>query len=187
MSFREKLFSRNGLPAAAAEELLQYAERIEAGKKQLIVEEGCRDDYTYFVEQGSVRTYVMREERCIIISFALEGDAATSALGAPAHETAAYYVETMEPSILLRIPRRRMDELFAASTELANWGRRVAENMLRTHEEYFADYSWREKRAQYKLILREYPELLQRVPLKDLAAYLFVTPQTLSRIRAEKR
>lgn len=33
--------------------------------------------------------------------------------------------------------------------------------------------------------LTEYPELLQRIPLKDLAAYLAVTSQSLSRIRAK--
>ena len=33
-------------------------------------------------------------------------------------------------------------------------------------------------------MLREDPQLLQRIALKDLAAYLFLTPQSLSRIRA---
>ena len=42
-----------------------------------------------------------------------------------------------------------------------------------------------DKSEQYKRVLREYPQLLQRIALKDLAAYLFVTPQSLSRIRAE--
>ena len=40
-------------------------------------------------------------------------------------------------------------------------------------------------RDRYKRVLREYPQLLQRIALKDLAAYLFLTPQSLSRIRAE--
>ena len=43
---------------------------------------------------------------------------------------------------------------------------------------------WRDKREQYGLMLRKYPQLMQRIALKDLAAYLFLTPQSLSRIRA---
>ena len=62
--------------------------------------------------------------------------------------------------------------------------RRMAEEQLRRHEDYFADYAWRGKREQYGRMLREYPQLLQRIALKDLAAYLFLTPQSLSRIRA---
>ena len=69
---------------------------------------------------------------------------------------------------------------FAFSQQL-----RKAEEQLRRHEEYFADFAWRDKSEQYKRMLREYPQLLQRIALKDLAAYLFVTPQSLSRIRAE--
>ena len=69
---------------------------------------------------------------------------------------------------------------FAFSQQL-----RKAEEQLRRHEEYFADFAWRDKSEQYKRVLREYPQLLQRIALKDLAAYLFLTPQSLSRIRAE--
>lgn len=61
----------------------------------------------------------------------------------------------------------------------------MAEEQLRRHEEYFADSHGATKSEQYKRVLREYPQLLQRIALKDLAAYLFVTPQSLSRIRAE--
>lgn len=93
-------------------------------------------------------------------------------------------IETMEPTTLVRIPRARMDALFAGNVELADWGRRMAEEQLRRHEDYFADYAWRDKREQYGLMLRKYPQLMQRIALKDLAAYLFLTPQSLSRIRA---
>jgi steroid 5-alpha reductase family enzyme len=82
------------------------------------------------------------------------------------------------------LPREEIDRLFAADAELADWGRRMAEEQLRRHEDYFADYAWRGKREQYGRMLREYPQLLQRIALKDLAAYLFLTPQSLSRIRA---
>ena len=135
--------------------------------------------------EGSVRTYVMREDKCVIFSFSFEGDPATSTLGTQPGGLSRQTIETMEPATLVRIPRARMDELFAGNAELADWGRRMAEEQLRRHEDYFADYAWRGKREQYGRMLREYPQLLQRIALKDLAAYLFLTPQSLSRIRAE--
>lgn len=39
-------------------------------------------------------------------------------------------------------------------------------------------------RERYLSILRRHPQLLRDVPLKKLASYLKVTPQSLSRIRA---
>lgn len=185
MDFFERIRNDYGLSAEAVRILAAEAERIGSGRKECLVREGGRDTWLYFVEEGSLRTYVMREERCVILNFAFEGDPATSVLGTAPGGISRCTVETLKPSRLIRIPRARMEKLFHDSAELADWGRRVAERMLRSHEEYFADYSWREKGKQYFRLLAEYPELLQRVPLKDLASYLFVTPQTLSRIRAE--
>ena len=46
-------------------------------------------------------------------------------------------------------------------------------------------YSFRRYEKKYVLSPRQQEQLLQRIALKDLAAYLFLTPQSLSRIRAE--
>ncbi|MDY3266692.1 MAG: hypothetical protein SOX26_04075 [Phocaeicola sp.] len=40
-------------------------------------------------------------------------------------------------------------------------------------------------KERYLDLLEKAPHLLQHVPLKYIASYLFITPQSLSRIRAE--
>ena len=40
-------------------------------------------------------------------------------------------------------------------------------------------------RERYLALLEDNPELLRHVPLKYIASYLYITPQSLSRIRAE--
>lgn len=42
-------------------------------------------------------------------------------------------------------------------------------------------------KERYLTLMEENPELLQDVPLKYLASYLYITPQSLSRIRAGLR
>ena len=54
-------------------------------------------------------------------------------------------------------------------------------------EYYFTDYGGADTGTQYRMLVAEYPELFRRVPLRDLASYLNVTPQALSRIRASMR
>lgn len=166
-------------------QVMQYAQRLTFARKEVVIEEGCRDTYAYFVEQGAVRTFVMREGKYVILSFAFEGYAVSSILGIIESRTSHCTIETLEPTTLLRIPRKRLEELFMQNIELANWGRKLAEWQQMLNEAYFANYSWMDKGQQYKRMLREYPQLLQRIPLKDLAAYLAVTPQSLSRIRAK--
>lgn len=185
MEFTEILRSRYGLSDDAARLLMRHAVMSRHARKEIVVEERQRDQLVRFVAQGSARSYVMREDKCVILSFAFEGDPTSSTLGAWPEGVSRNTVQTMEPTTFVCIARARIDALFAANAELADWGRRMAEEQLRRHEEYFADYAWRDKREQYKRMLREYPQLLQRIALKDLASYLFVTPQSLSRIRAE--
>ena len=50
---------------------------------------------------------------------------------------------------------------------------------------FFADNQSAEER--YLSLLKNHPELLNQVALKKLASFLFVTPQSLSRIRAGLR
>ena len=185
MECTEILRGRYGLSERAAGVLMRHASQSIHARKEIIVEEGQRDQEIRFVTEGSARSYVMREDKCVILSFAFEGDPTSSTLGAWPGGISGHTIETMEPTTLVRLPREEIDRLFAADAELADWGRRMAEEQLRRHEEYFADFAWRDKSEQYKRVLREYPQLLQRIALKDLAAYLFVTPQSLSRIRAE--
>ena len=173
MEFTEILRGRYGLSERAAGVLMRHASQSVHARKEIIVEEGQRDQEIRFVTEGSARSYVMREDKCVILSFAFEGDPTSSTLGAWPGGISGHTIETMEPTTLVRLPREEIDRLFAADAELADWGRRMAEEQLR------------DKSEQYKRMLREYPQLLQRIALKDLAAYLFVTPQSLSRIRAE--
>lgn len=182
MDFRERLIAEQGLSPHSADLLMQHAQRLTFAARQTVVCEGGRNPWAWFVEEGSVRTFVMREEKCVILQFAFEGEAIAAGFGSESR--ARCTVETLEQTAFVRFPREALERLFASEAELADWARRMVERMLRMHEEYFADYCWMDKSRQYERLLSEYPQLLQRVPLKDLAAWLFVTPQTLSRIRA---
>lgn len=184
MDFWQTLSHRDGLSPQSIALLAQAAEHVDYARKATVLCDGDTDRYTYFVERGSVRTYVMREERCIILGFAFEGEAATVELGRRPVSRCDYFIETLEPTTLVRIPRSRMEELFSTHIELADWGRRRAERQLYAYIEFFADFNWMDKSQQYHLLVEHYPELFRRVPLKDIASYLGVTPQTLSRIRA---
>lgn len=176
-----------GLPTPVAALLTEHARETEHPRKTLLLSEGQRDDELMLVVRGSLRRYVVREERDVLLDFAFEGDVASPTLGTLPGGTAPHSIETMEPTRLLRVSRERIDCLMAEHAAVSDWGRRLCEERIRRYEAYFADYAWMDKGRQYERLLREYPQLLRRIALKDLASYLFLTPQSLSRIRAELR
>ena len=119
MEFTEILRGRYGLSERAAGVLMRHASQSVHARKEIIVEEGQRDQEIRFVTEGSARSYVMREDKCVILSFAFEGDPTSSTLGAWPGGISGHTIETMEPTTLVRLPREEIDRLFAADAELA--------------------------------------------------------------------
>lgn len=162
--------------------LLQHTEEVHLAKGEQILTEGRRLDYVYFVKEGFARTYIVREGKDWTMWFTGPG----GMLAGPSPGGAVLNAEVMEDSILLKMSARELDRLFEQSLELANWGRKLAEYYLAEYEHYFTHYSYADARVQYENLLQDYPDLIQKVPLKHLASYLQITPQSLSRIRAKK-
>lgn len=166
----------------AARLLLQEVEEVNFAKGKDVIVQGRRTDYVYFVKEGLVRVYMWRDAKDLTLWFAAPGQMVAAA--SPA--LSVLNAETLEDSVLLKITARKLEDLFLHSLELANWGRKLAEYTLSEYEHYFTHYSFTDAKAQYERLLREYPDLIKKVPLKHIASYLQITPQSLSRIRALK-
>ncbi|MFF5383366.1 Crp/Fnr family transcriptional regulator [Pedobacter suwonensis] len=154
-------------------------------KKDIIGGKEHNERYTIFVDRGLVRTYMVRGKKNHTIFFSFEGDLLGPFPGLIPAEIPELYCEALEDTIVYRAPRTVMEELFSSSLELSCWARKMLEGKIREYNFFFTDYFYEEKTTQYKKFLVDYPELIRRVPLKDIAGYLNVTPQSLSRIRAK--
>lgn len=167
----------------AVQLLLEGMEEVPLGRGEFLLYEGDRDPYAWFVKTGLVRAYVERETKDVTLWFASEGEM----INFVDRDIAAYNVEMVEDSVLLRISSRTLEGLCETSLELSNWARKLVEYYLREYENYFINDSWSDAREQYETLLRTRPELFQKVPLKHIASYLQITPQSLSRIRSSTR
>lgn len=183
MELEKKLRESGELPDECIARLMENTDQVSFASGEVIVNEGSRNGYVYFVEKGAVRGYVLRNGKEVTLFFGFEGDRIDTGFG----PVCPLIVETLEQTRLWKISRSRLEKLCEKSPQLANWGRRAAERKLSEYERYFTDYFWADKGTQYLILLRDYPGLLQRVSLKSLASYLNVTPQSLSRIRARLR
>ena len=68
---------------------------------------------------------------------------------------------------------------------LANLGLHLMDRQLLLQENWLISSGSPRARERYLTLIKETPELLQYVPLKHIASYLWITPQSLSRIRAK--
>jgi CRP-like cAMP-binding protein len=83
----------------------------------------------------------------------------------------------------LTLDINQLDGLYQQSRYIERIGRRMAE------EEFIEEFSMRrmflklDALQRYEFMEKEHPEILKRFQLKDIATFLGVTPETLSRLR----
>ena len=168
-AFIQKFCEKYSLPIALSLQLLDNMEKFTFRKGDFLVQEGGRNANFYIVSKGIWRGHYLNDGVDVSVWFASEGEAIFSSWG---------YVENTASLVSFEV-------LYAESVELANFGRRLFEQQLLGLESWMITGGSPRAKERYLTLLEENPELLQYVPLKHIASYLWITPQSLSRIRAE--
>lgn len=166
------------------EVLFEKFEEFSVQKKEIILQEGQTDYYIYLVEKGIVKSSIFREGREFIVFFALENEVPFSSPDLTHVGQSLYTLEAITDCVLWRISRKDLTSLFRISYDLSNWGRVILQEWLTASSFYFSSIHWMSKKEQYQYLLEKMPRLVQRLSMKDLSSWLDITPQSLSRIRA---
>lgn len=94
-------------------------------------------------------------------------------------------IELLENCELYLLKTSDLQKLFEKDIHIANWGRKFAEQELIKTEERLISHQFQTATERYKELLKENPDLIQRVKLGHIASYLGITQVSLSRIRAD--
>lgn len=166
-------------------ELLSHMAEVRFSKGELIISEGERNSNFYLLKKGIWRAYHLTEGTENSLWFAASGDTAFSSWGYVDGEVSPINIESMNESIAYCISKLELEALFLHSVDMANFGRRIFEREILSVDSSTVAYGTPPTaKERYMTLMEENPELLQDVPLKYLASYLYITPQSLSRIRA---
>ena len=158
-AFIKKLCDKYKVLESDVQTLLGCMEEVHFKKRDLIVREGTKNSNLYFIKTGIWRGYA---------------DNAYSLIN----------IEAMCDSVAYSISRATLNQLYHSSIGLANLGLRLMDHQLLLQENWLINSGSPRAKERYLTLIKETPELLQYVPLKYIASYLWITPQSLSRIRA---
>ena len=183
-TFEEKFRNRYQLSEADASALLSHMEEVRFKKREVIVQEGTKNTNLYLIKEGIWRGHYLKDGVDTSIWFASKGEVAFSVWGYVNNSYSQISIEAMSDSIAYCISKAALNELYSTSIGLANLGRRLMEHQLLTTENWLISAGSPRAKERYLTLIKETPELLLHVPLKYIASYLWITPQSLSRIRA---
>ncbi|MEO5819395.1 MAG: Crp/Fnr family transcriptional regulator [Vicinamibacteraceae bacterium] len=141
-----------------------------------------------FVARGCLRRYALDIDGGEhVVQFAPEewwiSDLASLASGAPSH----FFIDAIEASDVLLITARDHKALLATMPGFAEAFRHGVQASVVAKDRRIVDTLSRSAEERYEEFRRIYPSIAGRVPLKMLASYLGMTPETLSRIRRPRR
>ena len=181
-----ELFSlKHGIEIKDAEELLAVMEEVHYRKGEILMHEGEVCSSFYIIKDGLWRGFYMRDGNDTSLWFAYEGETIFSTSGYISNKPSMVSIEAMTDSTLYKISKNELETFFCSSISRANMGRHILEKEFLAIEEKLINTGSPQAKERYLKLLEKDPELLKHVPLKHIASYLYVTPQSLSRIRAD--
>jgi CRP-like cAMP-binding protein len=156
---------------------------VNFDKKTKLVNIGDVAANIYFVLKGITRRYFYRGKQEIITHLVKEGGLMGSVISFLTGEPSRYVLETIEPVTAYSISKKDLDELFAMDKKWEKFGRKILTTFFLQVEYHNIDMIRYSTRERFINFMKEYPDLVLRVPQKYLASYLEIQPETFSRLK----
>jgi CRP-like cAMP-binding protein len=152
-------------------------------KGTILLKEGEHSQDGYFVLKGCIRTYyvINGEEKTTAFYTEMEGLTPHCVTNKQPSE---YYLACVEDAILTVATPDMETEIFEKFPKFETLCRILSEELLARQQIDFDKFKTSSPEQRYLNLLHNRPDLLQRVPQHQLASYLGITPQSLSRLRA---
>lgn len=152
-------------------------------KGTILLKKGQKSQDSFFVLKGCIRIYYMIDGEEKTTGFYTEMDALTPHCvidKAPSE----YFISCVEDSILTVSNSDMEVEVNSKFPKFEIMCRMLSEELLAKQRMDFDEFKTSSPEQRYLNLIQKRPDLIQRVPQHQLASYLGIKPQSLSRLRA---
>lgn len=180
---REVFSQINPLSEAEWAKFEPFLETITFRRSDFLVREGQVEKHIFFICEGMVRVYLVNADKEISLDFGFENSFITSYASFLQQLPSTVSIEALSETRVLRFSRDKLYRFYEASHQAERIGRLIAEYQYirkNSREISLLKYTATQR---YLQLLEQQPRLVQEIPVKYLASYLGVEPESLSRIR----
>ncbi|MBP2833522.1 Crp/Fnr family transcriptional regulator [Aquimarina sp. U1-2] len=164
---------------------IKYWDLITPDKNKYLIKEGNFCNYLYFIEQGVVKKYYNSEKGEVITKIGIDNSFVGCLDSFFMQKTSMYNIKTIEKSIIRRLSFNDFSSMRDEHPDFNKIIIKIMESNFSKLESLVANLKKDSAKERYKALLSEEPTMFLKAPLKDIASFLRMSPETLSRIRSD--
>jgi CRP-like cAMP-binding protein len=155
-------------------------------KNELLLKPGEVCKYFYYIEQGLTKSFSYNNDKEFIMAFYQEDMMFTELSSYLSKRPSKYILIALEPTTVKYIHQEAIEKLCKKHHCIETLIRKLFTITSACFMERISEMLEENAKERYNNFINDYPTLLQRISLGDLANYIGITQVSLSRIRAGK-
>ena len=154
--------------------------------KTVLLNAGEICKHSYFVNSGILRSFNINDNIVEhVLQFACEGWWIGDMYSLITQKPGNLYVEVNEDAEVVLLSKENQEKLFQEIPKLERFFRILTENSLVANQERLMDNLSLSAEERFEKFCSKYPTLIQKVPQKQVASYIGVTPEFFSKMKAK--
>ena len=163
--------------------IMPYFEPKKIKKKTTLLEIGKVSNEVFYLIKGCIRLYCEKDGEELSTYFFTENMFAGSYDSFLSRKPSKVAIETLEECKVLILTHKGQEKLYEIFPKMNEFIRKAIEQRFILLHDLFISYLLNSPEERYLMLQKDRPELLQRIPQRQIASYIGVTPVSLSRIR----
>lgn len=174
--------SKTTIEESVLEVILSKFKIKKIKKGDLILKRGQIAYQYFFINSGALRFFYGEEDQQLTAWVVFQNEFFAEISSLNPQKPTRFNIEAIENSELFYIDKPEMEKLYKQFPAWQEFGRITWEAMAVRMINQIISFQTLSAEERYLEFMKN-PELLQRVPVKQIASYLGITPNALSRIR----
>jgi CRP-like cAMP-binding protein len=171
------------------EERLLFLSKIETQtfkSKTILLNSGQICKHSYFVNSGILRSFNINDNIVeYILTFACEGWWIGDMYSLISQKPGNLFIEVLEDAEIVMLSKENQEYLYAEIPKLERFFRILTEKSLVANQERLLDNLSLSAEERFEKFCIKYPSLLQKIPQKQIASYIGVTPEFFSKMKSK--
>jgi CRP-like cAMP-binding protein len=154
--------------------------------KSILLHSGEICKYSYFVNSGILRSFNINDNIVEhVLNFACEGWWIGDIYSLISQKPGNLFIEVLEDAEVVLLSKENQEQLYTEIPKLERFFRILTENSLVANQERLMDNLSLSAEERYDKFQKKYADLQHKIPQKQIASYIGVTPEFFSKMKAK--